>query len=332
MNMLARPSLPVIVVIVAGMSLDLARVRADELPTDTNKIKSLTPEQARKLAREFPGVEVKARTGEGNFSQWSHGLPLQALTSLDPKTAQELAQFDGQVILLTGLTTFDIDIAKSFAAFGGDVVVQEAVRKTFCKKHPLAPETALGWAIAASDELSRVPVLDVATAKALAESDRPFLELNGLPTIDADAANALADFKGYSLWLNGLTTLDADTAKALGEFGGVLVLPDKVREVFLFKNPLTPETALAWAAVSKGSLSQITALDSPDSLAIAQALATRKGPLSLPNLKKISPKTLTALLNKEDVEIPLIETLELIQEPDGSVTEDFIIPERRNTR
>jgi hypothetical protein len=76
-----------------------------------------------------------------------------------------------------------------------------------------------------------------------------------------------------------------------------------------------------------GNLSAVTSLDSPDSVAIAQALAKRKGLLSLPNLKKISPKTLTALIQKEDVEIPLIETLELIQEPDGSPTEDFIIPE-----
>jgi hypothetical protein len=74
-------------------------------------------------------------------------------------------------------------------------------------------------------------------------------------------------------------------------------------------------------------LSFITALDSPDSVAIAQALAKRPGPLSIRNLKKTSPKTLTALLKKEDVQIPLIETLELIQEPDGSVTEDFIAPE-----
>jgi hypothetical protein len=44
-------------------------------------------------------------------------------------------------------------------------------------------------------------------------------------------------------------------------------------------------------------------------------------------LKKISPKTLTALLKKQDVQIPLLETLELIQEPDGSVTEDFIVPD-----
>ena len=76
-----------------------------------------------------------------------------------------------------------------------------------------------------------------------------------------------------------------------------------------------------------GDLFYVTTLDSPDAVAIAQALAKRKGPLELPNLKKISPKTLTALIEKEDVEISLIETLELIPEPDGSVTEDFVIPE-----
>jgi hypothetical protein len=68
-------------------------------------------------------------------------------------------------------------------------------------------------------------------------------------------------------------------------------------------------------------------LDSPDSVAIAQALATRKGVLLLRFLKKISRKTLAALIEKEDVIIPRIETLELIPEPDGSPTEDFVIPE-----
>jgi len=52
-----------------------------------------------------------------------------------------------------------------------------------------------------------------------------------------------------------------------------------------------------------------------------------EGWLSLPNLKKISPKTLTALIEKQDVRIPLTETLELIPEPDGSATEDFVIPQ-----
>jgi hypothetical protein len=71
----------------------------------------------------------------------------------------------------------------------------------------------------------------------------------------------------------------------------------------------------------------LTAFSAPDSVAVAQALATRNGPLSLPNLKKISPKTLFALIAKEDVQIPLIETIEFIPEPDGSPTDDFVIPE-----
>jgi hypothetical protein len=111
------------------------------------------------------------------------------------------------------------------------------------------------------------------------------------------------------------------------EFTGELRLQERVTDSFLMENPLTSDTALARAALAKGNLFHVTTLDSPDSVAIAQALATRKGPLSLPNLKKISPKTLTALLKKKDVDIPLIETLELIQEPDGSVTEEFIVPE-----
>jgi len=90
--------------------------------------------------------------------------------------------------------------------------------------------------------------------------------------------------------------------------------------------------ALAGSPASNGDLSSITAFESPDSVEIATALAKRKGPLLLRSLTKISPKTLTALIEKEDVEIPLIETLELIQEPDGSPTEDFVIPKGFQTR
>jgi hypothetical protein len=107
--------------------------------------------------------------------------------------------------------------------------------------------------------------------------------------------------------------------------------PAAERRLLDFKGltALDAEIAKELAAAEKwnGDLSHVTALDSPDSVAVAEALAKRKGPLSFPNLKKISPKTLTALIQKEDVEIPLIETLELIQEPDGSVTEDFVIPD-----
>jgi len=81
-----------------------------------------------------------------------------------------------------------------------------------------------------------------------------------------------------------------------------------------------------------GELPSVTAFEFPDSLAVAQALATRKGPLCLPKLRKISPKTLSALIEKRDVTIPLVETLELIPEPDGSPTEDFVLPEEFQDR
>jgi len=99
--------------------------------------------------------------------------------------------------------------------------------------------------------------------------------------------------------MNGLKSLDAETAKALAGYG---------------KGPLL--------------LNGLTTLDAD----AAKALATCKGPLSLPNLKKISPKTLSALIAKEAVEIPLIETLSLIPEPDGGATKDVVIPKELEER
>jgi len=115
--------------------------------------------------------------------------------------------------------------------------------------------------------------------------------------------------------------------QALGQYNGDVFVGDDLRNQFVAKHPLSLKTAQTYVCLFRGDLSHITALDSADAVAIAQAFAARKGLLSLRNLKKISPKTLTALIEKHDVGIPLIETLELIQEPDGSPTEDFIMPE-----
>ena len=149
----------------------------------------------------------------------------------------------------------------------------------------------------------------------------------GLTSLDADLAKTLAEFKGKLLRLNGLTTLDADLAKTLA---GSTAWDGRVPKL----TTLDIDIAKALAALDKwdGNLSSIVAIESPDSVEIAAALAKREGPLSLPNLTKISPKTLTALIEKEDVKIPLIETLELIQEPDGSPTEDFLIPKGFQSR
>ena len=42
--------------------------------------------------------------------------------------------------------------------------------------------------------------------------------------------------------------------------------------------------------------------------------------------------SIVAIESADFVKIPLIETLELIQEPDGSPTEDFMIPKGFETR
>jgi hypothetical protein len=121
------------------------------------------------------------------------------------------------------------------------------------------------------------------------------LHLDALAALDGDTARVLVGFDG-TLLLAGLATLDAEAARTLA-------------------------ASKHWT----GSLPGLTAFESPDS--VAAALAARAGGLALPNLEKISPKTLTALIGKEDVEIPLIETLELIPEPDGSPADDFVTPE-----
>jgi hypothetical protein len=66
--------------------------------------------------------------------------------------------------------------------------------------------------------------------------------------------------------------------------------------------------------------------------ALSIATSSRRRIDELTTLDADIAKTLTSLIEKEDVEIPLIETLELIQEPDGSPTDDFVIPKGFQSR
>jgi hypothetical protein len=57
----------------------------------------------------------------------------------------------------------------------------------------------------------------------------------------------------------------------------------------------------------------------------ARLLATGTGPLALPDLQAIAPRALAALLEKEQVELPPRESLQLLPDPDGS-RDDFPAP------
>jgi len=162
--------------------------------------------------------------------------------------------------------------------------------------------------------------LDDDVAAALARHAGP-VELPDLRRLDSTAlARKLLDRQ------DGFATLCMD--EVTPEVATLIVASDRWSGNLPRLAVLAPEVAAALAAAQKwdGQLPGVTAFERPDAVAAATALAKRQGPLALPNLRKISPKTLSALITKEDVQIPLIETLELIQEPDGSETDDFVIP------
>ncbi len=217
-------------------------------------------------------------------------LSLDGLTSLSAEAATALAKHSGNKLSLNGLTTLSDAVAKPLAQHQGRALV-----------------------------LDGLTTLSGEMAEYLARHEGS-LSLNGLTAITAEGAESLARHKG-SLSLNGLTTISAEAAKAFVQHKGRLSLNGLTR--------LSAETAKDLAAVESwdGRLVSLTAFNAPDSVSVARALATRKGSLLLPALKKISPKTLSALIEKQDVDIPLLESLELIPEPDGSTTEEFIIPE-----
>jgi beta-lactamase regulating signal transducer with metallopeptidase domain len=297
------------------------------------KLTKLDAKTAKALA-EFKGqvlalnglTTLDAKTAKALAECKCQWLSLEGLTTLDADTAKTLAEFKGQGLALNGLTTLDADTAKTLAEFKGQGLALNGLTT-------LDADTAkaLAECSAWSGQLPKLTKLDAKTAKALAEFKGQVLNLNGLTTLDAKTAKALAERKCQWLSLRGLTALDPGADEALAEskawtgelkpqFSGEL--GDKI--------PLTEQSARVVAACrfeSRIGLPCITAFDSPDSVAIARILARRIGPLSLPNLKKISPKTLSALIEKKDIDIPLIATLELIPEPDGSLTEDFVIPD-----
>jgi len=294
-------SFALIVALASLMTLGPNGTRADELPKDTNKIEALTPAQARKLVNEFSGVpgevpvicQLRVGKPERVALDMAGCLPLNGVQRLNAETAAVLADYDKGPILLHGLTSLDADAATALVRSRWD------------------------W------NLPRLTTLSADSARVLATAQKPSgLILDGLATSDAPTARALADFKGRWLSLNGVTALAPDAAAALETVAA--------GEFYLHGlTTLSHATAKVLAAVPKwdGQMPAFTEFTAPDSVAIAKALAARKGPLSLPNLKKVSPKTLSALTEKEDIELPLIETLELIPEPDGSPTEDFVIPE-----
>ena len=143
--------------------------------------------------------------------------------------------------------------------------------------------------------------------------------------------------------LAGLESLAADDATALGtaraaldgrilaasnpETRAALLARDTLTFDYRRLTTLTPDLARAIVARERRlDLAGITTFTFPQAVAVADELARSAGELALPNLQAISANALSALIRKEDVDIPLVETLQILPEPDGAPSEDIVIP------
>ena len=175
-----------------------------------------------------------------------------------------------------------------------------------------------------------VPLSDRA-ARALAGFRGESLYLY-VPRPSDEAVRALATFRGDSLSLAGLQEPPAELTRLLPEFA-CKKLSLHPWEWNLGRNaPVTPADArLATAYAARLGkpcmLPGITGFETPDALAIAEILAASPASFAIPNLRRVSSKTLTVLIERGNIELPPLEFLELIPEPDGRLGDDFVIPD-----
>ena len=251
-------------------------------------------------------------------------LELDGLTEIDPETAAALATYAGPKLSLRGLKSLSAETAKQLAkakAWDGDL---RSLRE-------ISDEAAAALAGFEGKGLTitGVPLSDLAV-QALAGFRGASLYLI-VPRLSDESVRALAAFKGESLSLAGLEEPPAELAGLLPEFACKNLSLHPWEFYLGGRQPVTPADARLVAAYAGRLgktcvLPKITGFETPDAVEVAEILAAAPGSLSIPNLKRVSPRTLTALIEKGNIELPPIEFIELIQEPDGSPTDDFMVP------
>ena len=271
----------------------------------------------------------------------SGGLSLRGLRTLAPDVATALVRTPGP-LGIDGLESVSAEVAEILAPRAGGLSLA-GLREV---QHPALMDRLLK-----RDGLRGVRMLpdEVFAAIAAMQGDRT---LDGLTTLSDAQAELLGRHEG-KLSLNGVTALSDEAARSLLRHSGPLQLTG-LRDVsaetldLILRHEhlgpswtaslrsLSPKLARALVASQHwdGKLFGVTAFESRDSVEIAEILSRRQGPLRLPRLKRVSPRTLSALLDAHDVEVPLFQSLDLIPEPDGGPNDDFVVPksveERQN--
>jgi hypothetical protein len=212
------------------------------------------------------------------------GLFLGGLASLDAKAAAELARVPGS-LHLDGLRTLSADVARELANTSGTL--------TLCGISALEPDAAA----------------------ALGGKRRGSIRFRQLDPITIDVVRGLAAGSGFSL--------ETEPDSLTPEVAELLVPVCDSQFVARFLSRLTPATATAIAALpGPVVLPNVTAVDGPEAVAVAKALARKAGALGLPQLKTIDAAALQTLVEKTDIDLPSLDALEITGSGD-----DVVIPE-----
>jgi hypothetical protein len=228
-----------------------------------------------------------------------HADNTKQLQQLTVEVARKLADDKSGRLLLNGLKTISVEVAKELARHEGwlslnglTTISDEAAAALGQHKRAL--------------HLDGITKLSAAAAAALA-SHRSELSLNGLTAISDEAAKALARHTGGRLFLKGLTTLSPAAARAFSQRKG----GGPVYQLHLDGlTTLSPEAAGALAGMHghnwNGRLPGFKTV--PDD--VARALATEKGNIrSMPGLTAISDEAAKVLLPKIGGNLPALKEL-----------------------
>jgi hypothetical protein len=311
-------------------------------------ITTLTAESAAALAGfgvagwgaavEFPGVTRLEPAAAAAIARCPALLVFPNLEELTAEAAKRLAAHEGIGIVLGGLATLPEDVAAELAEARSlqglllpDLTRLDSAplaRRLTRQDHAFLPRVTaispeIAEALRGSDggelALPSVEQLPPEVARQLVGGGYFWLVLGCAPNLSAETAAILAEHPGQ-LTFNGPTPPSPTAAAALASHTGTLRLPHL--------DSLSVELA---AALGRHAgplvLDGITELDDPASAVVARSLAAAPGILAVPKLRRISATALESLLTKPDVQLPSVDTLEVIG-PGGGHHEDVISPSR----
>lgn len=288
-------------------------------------------------AVEFPGVTDLDPAAAAAVARCPALLVFPNLERLSAASARGLARHQGIGIVLGGLRALPADVAAALAKTTSmqglmlpDLEVldsQPLARRLARQDHAFLPAvTALSPEVATALRgndggelaLPGLASLPPTVATQLVGGGYFWLVFGSGGTLTPDVATILVAHPGQ-LTFTGPAPLPVDAAAALAPHTGTLRLPHLDR--------LSPELA---AVLGRHTgplvLDGIVRLDGPDAMAITRSLIATPGLLALPALERIAAPALEILLEKQDIQLPPLDALDIVGA--GGLHQDVIRPPR----